>query len=392
MFPKLLPILLLSIALVSSAALAESPYQRSVWHPELTDLNLTEGEAVVGNAVRDQVRRSEPILDAPLVDAARLYADRNREPGDALIAAGVSDAYVVPIRYVVRGKDAMRPVRELLRSRIDGEGMTHFGVGVANGPPEEPGSRTVALLFVRRGAELGRFPKSLSIGERFLLNGRLAAGLDSARVLIASPEGRVYEVEPRARGHLFWSTLRFVDGPGRYAVEVQARDRFGTQVLNLLDVHVGEHGASPEVPTLRLRPAALTVRSAMEAEERSLLLLNHTRQSMGLPPLQLSLVLAEESEQHSADMAKAGFFGHKSPTRGGLGDRLVGAEVVHTLALENIAMGPSPDSVHADLVRSPSHLRNILDPDVTHVGVGVYQETGGPEPVYVITQIFARFR
>lgn len=389
MILKLLPTLLL---LVPTAALAESPFQRSVWHPELTDLKLTESEAVVGNAVLDQLRRSEPLLDAPLVDAARLYAARDGEPGDALIAAGVSDAYVVPIRFVVRGKDVLRPVRELLRSRIDAEGMTHFGVGVAKGPDREPESRTVALLFVRRGAEMGRFPKSLSVGERFLLNGRLAAGLDSARVLVASPEGRVYEVEPRARGHLFWSTLRFVDGPGRYAVEVQARDRFGTQVLNLLDVHVGEAGKAPEVPTLRLRPAALSVRSAVEAEKRSLMLLNHTRQSMGLPPLQLSLLLADEAQQHSADMAKASFFGHKSPTRGGLGDRLGRAEVVHTLALENIAMGPSPDSVHADLVRSPSHLRNILDPDVTHVGVGVFQETGGPEPVYVITQIFARFR
>ena len=378
-------LLLLALAPLASA---EAPFQRSVWHPELTEVRLSDIETRLGSAVLEALKRSEPVLDAPLVEAARLYAERDGNPGDALIASGVSDAYVVPIRYVARTKDLLAPVRQLLRDRIDAEGITHFGVGVA--PPQA--GHVIALLCVRRGAELARFPKAMPLGQRFLLNGRLQDGLDHPRVLVADPTGHIRDVEPRHRGQVFWITLSFEEGPGAYTVEVQAKNKFGTQVLNIMEVHAANGTSEPTVPLVRLRPPAVLVRSAEEAERRSLALLNHTRESMGFQPLRGSADLTVEAEEHARDMAETGFFGHQSPKRGGLPARLQRARIAYTLALENIALGPSPDSVHADLIRSPSHLRNILDPDVSHVGVGVYEERSGPEPVYIITQIFGRFR
>ncbi len=390
---RAVPIRPLTIALLlglvcPGAARAEAPFQRSVWHPELTEVRLTELETRLGSAVLDTLRQSEPVIDAPLVEAARLYAARDGNPGDSLVAAGVSDAYVVPIRYVTRSKDPLGPVRALLRDHIDSGRMTHFGIGLA---PTQGGT-IVAILFVRRGAELARFPKMLPLGQRFLLNGRLMDGLDHPLILIASPSGHIVELEPRHRGQVFWLTVAFDDGPGRYAVEVQAHSRYGTQVLNLMEVLATEGEGDTEVPVVRLRPHPASVKTAAEAAARGFQLLNHTRLAMGLPKLILSDELEEEAAAHARDMGVAAYFGHQSPTRGGLGDRLSRARVRHTLALENIALGPSPDSVHADLVRSPSHLRNILDPDVTHVGVGVYEERSGPEPVYIVAQIFARFR
>lgn len=345
----------------------------------------TELELRLSSGVLDALAKSAPVVDAPLVEAARAYALNDGHAGDALLAAGVSDTYVVPLRFTVRAGDPLAPVRGLLKTAIDRERPTHFGVGVA----QVGNVTTAAVLFVRRGADLARFPKELASGERFLLNGRLRDGLSQPRVLVATPSGQVYELEPRIRGQVFWITLGFDDGVGRYHVEVQAQNRFGTQVVNLLDVAVGGEQA---VPTVRVRPTQAVVHNAAEAERRSLELVNQTRESYGLPTLRLSSELSREARAHSDDMAETGYFGHRSPTRGGLSDRLLSGRIPHVLALENIALGPSPDLVHADLVRSPSHLRNLLDPDVTHIGVGVHEDRSGPEPVYMVTQIMARFR
>ncbi len=371
------------ITCLAFTALAEAPFHRSVWHPELTEVRLSELELRLSTGVLEVLTQCEPVVDSPLVEAARVYARHDGNAGDALMAAGVSDTYVVPLRFSVRGADALGPVRDLLKQAIDRERPTHFGVGLAT----VGRVTTAAVLFVRRGADLARFPKTIGSGERFLLNGRLRDGLSQPRVLVATPRGEVYELEPRLRNQTFWITLGFDDGAGRYNVEVQAQDRFGTQVLNLLDVTVGKNAA---VPTVRLRPPEVAVSDREEAERRSLALVNATRESYGLPIVKLSAELSKEARVHATDMSTGGFFGHRSPTRGGLTDRL--RRVPHALALENIALGPSPEAVHADLVRSPSHLRNLLDPDVTHVGVGVHEDRSGPEPVYMVTQVFVRFR
>ena len=44
-------------------------------------------------------------------------------------------------------------------------------------------------------------------------------------------------------------------------------------------------------------------------------------------------------------------------------------------------------------LQSPSHLRNVLDPDVTHIGIGAYRTSDrGGNPVLTFTQIYARLR
>jgi uncharacterized protein YkwD len=44
-------------------------------------------------------------------------------------------------------------------------------------------------------------------------------------------------------------------------------------------------------------------------------------------------------------------------------------------------------SVHRALVASPGHYANLVNPDLTHVGVGIHLQGDG---VYV-TQVFARY-
>lgn len=360
-----------------------------VYHGPEPAIRLSALERAIVEPVSRLVAGAE--LDAYLTEAARLLITLGDGSGrDALARAGLSDAFAIPLVYtVIETAAPLAAVEGLLRTDVARSGVTHFGVGVAG----TAGAARVALLFVRRGATLSRFPKRLAVGDRYLLTGRLEVGLRKPKLLIATPRGRVHELEPRYEHGTFWRMIPFAEGPGRYTVEVQAESDHGVQVLNLMEIVAGAPDDPTEAPIVRLRPPQRPVTSALEAEARALELINRSRQQVGLRTLYRSDRLRKEAHQHSADMATHGFFGHVSPTRGDLGTRVRNAGLPRgTLATENVAIAPTPDVAHRELLRSPSHMRNILDPQVNQVGVGVVRRDGGPQPVFTFTQIFARTR
>ena len=65
------------------------------------------------------------------------------------------------------------------------------------------------------------------------------------------------------------------------------------------------------------------------------------------------------------------FTAHISPRTGSPADRVAKAGIAVGRLLENIGSSSSPEEVHLGLMRSPGHRSAILDPDVTHVGIGV---------------------
>ena len=362
-----------------------------VYHPTDPVVAMTGAEKTLAQEVEKLLAAScgaAPKPDPVLVDAARRLLGSQIQARDALLAAGATDAYAVPLAFTVTDTAApMAPIRSVLEKHIAPLGATHYGVGVVGG--DQPAR--IALFFVRRGADIGRFPKRFRHGERYLLSGTLGPGLTRPRVLVSTPRGRVVEAKPRFEHRIFWTTIRFSEGAGRYGVEVQAEGAYGTQVLNLMEVHVSEPGAPLESPVVRLSPPLVPVRTAQLAEERALALINRTRRNAGLPPVSLARRLVRAARSHSQDMARRGYFGHKSPSHGGLARRLTKAGFGRSpLARENIAIGPHPDVAHSELCRSPSHLRNILDPHVSHVGIGVHRSENGPQAVFTFTQIFAR--
>ena len=315
---------------------------------------------------------------------------RDNTAHDALLDSGISDQYLIPIRYTAsldQGR-LISPVENILKKDVKHSEVTHFGVGITgNGQ-----ARRVGMIFVRRGARLSRFPKQLQHGDRYLLNGALEEQYKNPKILIATPLAKISESTPQLQHGMFWSMLHFNQGEGRYTIEVQAEDSFGIQVLSLLEVWVGRKHAATHVPIRRVRPIPRPIQSLDGAEERAIQLINQTRARYGIGKVQLSYGLRRQARIHSTEMSQKGYFGHDSPHRGGLAVRLQRGGVQHALASENIAISTSPEMAHVELVRSPSHLRNILDPQVTHIGVGVHQRNAGPQPVLTFTQIFARLR
>ncbi|WP_228275638.1 CAP domain-containing protein [Gracilibacillus oryzae] len=105
-------------------------------------------------------------------------------------------------------------------------------------------------------------------------------------------------------------------------------------------------------------------------------LTNKARQENGAGALQLDAELASVAQTKSEDMAQNNYFSHTSPTYGSPFDMMQTFGVEYTKASENIAAGQqSAEQVVQSWLNSEGHRRNMLDPAVTHIGVG-YEANG----------------
>jgi hypothetical protein len=127
-----------------------------------------------------------------------------------------------------------------------------------------------------------------------------------------------------------------------------------------------------------------------ETEQQIFDLVNRERREFGLPPVAWDERAAEVARAHSQDMQEHDFVGHVSPSTGGPSDRAHGAGLASPLLLENVAFAHSADEAHAGLMNSPGHRANILNYEVTHVGIGVVMAAGGTTPELYATELFTR--
>ena len=91
-------------------------------------------------------------------------------------------------------------------------------------------------------------------------------------------------------------------------------------------------------------------------------------------------------------MASHDFVAHESPTSGNATARLEAAGIRSGLVLENIGRGYSAGEIHRGLLASPGHRANVVNPDVTHVGVGVVAAPEGSRNAYLVTELLASMR
>ena len=117
--------------------------------------------------------------------------------------------------------------------------------------------------------------------------------------------------------------------------------------------------------------------------------MNEDRLDHDLPALLCSVSLVEVARLHSEDMSLRGFFSHVNPEGEQPWDRLERFGVTNWQTVgENIARGDmTPAVVERAWMNSPGHRANILNPDYTHIGVGVFRDGNNTS----WTQLFARF-
>jgi uncharacterized protein YkwD len=132
--------------------------------------------------------------------------------------------------------------------------------------------------------------------------------------------------------------------------------------------YVPAHALEPATPPPR---AALPSRDASAFELRVLELINDERTARNLTPLVWHDTLGALARAHSEDMARNDFLSHTSSDGTSFDQRIIGAGIPWLVLAENVGAGQStPEAVVAAWMSSPGHRENILEPRITHVGIG----------------------
>ncbi len=110
-------------------------------------------------------------------------------------------------------------------------------------------------------------------------------------------------------------------------------------------------------------------RPSYEAE--MLGMVNSERAKHGLKPLQADGELTNVARAHSQDMFVRGYFAHVDPDGKNPFDRMKDANISFTTAGENLALAQTVGIAHTNLMNSPGHRANILNPEFGRVGIGI---------------------
>jgi uncharacterized protein YkwD len=142
------------------------------------------------------------------------------------------------------------------------------------------------------------------------------------------------------------------------------------------DTSPPEVTASPIPPK---SPAAKPPYAYQSLEESVFALTNSERGKAGCPALKFNTKVRNAARNHSKDMATKKYFSHTGQDNSDPGDRLerAGYDAGRGWA-ENIAYGyRTPEAVMNGWMGSEGHRRNILNCDLTTLGVGVAKARDG---------------
>jgi len=133
-------------------------------------------------------------------------------------------------------------------------------------------------------------------------------------------------------------------------------------------------------------PASPTGSGTLTAQgSRILQLANAERAKVGAPPLKSNAELNKLATMKSQDMVENNYFSHQSPTYGSPFDMMKTYGVSYMYAGENLAINSDADKAHNAWMNSEGHRKNLLNPDFTEIGIGLYPKGNGS---YAYTQMF----
>jgi len=137
------------------------------------------------------------------------------------------------------------------------------------------------------------------------------------------------------------------------------------QTINSLTVHPG----SDETGSLPFKYDEAKPRPELEA--KMLELVNEERSKHGLRPLVADPEMAKVARAHSRDMFVRGYFAHTNLDGKDPFDRMSTAKIHFKTAGENLALAQTVEVAHKNLMNSPGHRANILQPAYGRLGIGI---------------------
>jgi uncharacterized protein YkwD len=142
-------------------------------------------------------------------------------------------------------------------------------------------------------------------------------------------------------------------------------DKAIRQTMNSLTVNPG----SKEKVELNFTYNKAVARPDLEA--KMLDMVNKERVKAGLQPLKPDPEMTNVARAHSRDMFARGYFAHVNPEGKDPFDRMKDAHVSFYAAGENLALAQTLEMAHTNLMNSPGHRENILNPSFGRLGIGI---------------------
>ncbi|WP_053955970.1 CAP domain-containing protein [Inediibacterium massiliense] len=156
-----------------------------------------------------------------------------------------------------------------------------------------------------------------------------------------------------------------------YDVIGQSEDWYVIQTNDKKVGTVSPSEAKPHVqPTKTSAPEATTGKLTSN-EDEMFRLVNGERTKQGLKPLQLDMEVTKVARIKAQDLIDNNYFSHNSPTYGSPFDMLKKFGAEYAYAGENLAGNQSVQAAHTALMNSKGHRENILNPNFTHIGIGI---------------------
>lgn len=113
--------------------------------------------------------------------------------------------------------------------------------------------------------------------------------------------------------------------------------------------------------------------SESEIMAELILRVNQYRVANGLKNLKWNVILSNTASQYAKNMYDTKIFEHKDQHGYRVGDRILQNGYDYAYALENLGRGhTSVDAIMTDWKNSPTHNKNLLNPNVDEIGVGFY--------------------
>jgi uncharacterized protein YkwD len=114
-----------------------------------------------------------------------------------------------------------------------------------------------------------------------------------------------------------------------------------------------------------------------ESERQLFESVNRERTAQGLSTLQWDEALFKAARKHALLMLNLNMLEHQLPSESNLEARAAEAGARFSVIAENIAVGPNPETIHKGWMNSPGHRKNILNPQLTSVGIAAVRGPGG---------------
>jgi uncharacterized YkwD family protein len=121
-----------------------------------------------------------------------------------------------------------------------------------------------------------------------------------------------------------------------------------------------------EIPPPNTAPVSVD-----DYEQKVIELTNQERAKHRLAPLKWDIELGKVAREKSRDMSEHKEMSHDSPVYGSMVELMKRFGIKYRCVCENIACGQqTPEDVVISWMQSPGHRKNILTPNLTHIGVG----------------------